>query len=178
MEPDVATREAAYSLEYPFSSIGGIKRAPIAAAAAIAEPVTAAKIIDDTTTTIPRPPGQWPTTDSEKSVIRREIPPTAIRFPASMKSGIAMNAKLLTPPYICCTMTCKGSWVPQRPMKLTMPREKAMGTLKRKTTKSPTIQTTAGSPAFPQDIVILFISKIFQLLNQIQHDTYYHKKNC
>ncbi|GAB1398627.1 hypothetical protein MASR1M66_00790 [Aminivibrio sp.] len=58
IEPDVATREAAYSLEYPLSTIGGMRSAPIAAAAAIAEPVTAAKIMEETITTKPSPPAK------------------------------------------------------------------------------------------------------------------------
>jgi hypothetical protein len=146
MDPAVATRDAEYAREYPLEIISLMSRAPIAAVAAMADPVTAAKIIEATIATMPRPPGQCPTRASEKLVIRLEIPPTAMRFPARIKRGIATKAKLSTPVNILWTMTSRGSPIPSSPKRVVAPREKEIGTPRRKTPKSPAIQNMAASP--------------------------------
>jgi hypothetical protein len=112
----------------------------MAAVAAIADPVTAAKIIEATIVTIPNPPGQCPTRDSEKLVSLFDIPPAAIRSPARIKRGIAMKAKLSTPVNIRCTITSKGKDVPSNPTSVTKPKEKEMGIPTRNMAKRPRIQ--------------------------------------
>ena len=45
----------------------------------------------------PRPPCQWPISDTAKSIIRRATPPCVRKVPARMKNGIAMISKLSRP---------------------------------------------------------------------------------
>ena len=54
------------------------------------------------------PPRKCPTSASEKSKIRCEMPPKLSRLPASTKSGIASSGKLSMPGAIRCTTTDSG----------------------------------------------------------------------
>src|SRR5699024_6994659 len=89
--------EVVNPLSYPSFNIVGINIPPIAAAAAIAVPVKAAKNMLLIITTSAKPPGIGPTMIFEKLIRRWEIPPLAIISPASIKSGIATNVKLFVP---------------------------------------------------------------------------------
>ena len=75
MEPPQAIRGAEKVFSYPFFSIIGIIMPPMAAVAAIAEPVMAAKNIQARMLTRARPLGRWPMRASAKSTIRLEMPP-------------------------------------------------------------------------------------------------------
>ena len=70
---------------------------PIAATVAGPEPVSAAKIAQLNTVTIPSPPGSQPKILFAQSVRRLEIPPKSIRFPTKINSGTASSVKELRP---------------------------------------------------------------------------------
>lgn len=85
------------SLSYPFFSISGIIKEPIAEVVATAEPETAPKNIQAMVVTMESPPVIHPRRLSAKFTIRFAIPPVAIRFPASMKNGTAKSVKESVP---------------------------------------------------------------------------------
>ena len=73
---------------------------PMAAVAAMAEPVMAAKNMQARILTMASPLGKWPSRVSAKSTSRLDIPPRNISSPESMNNGMAMRAILSTPPNI------------------------------------------------------------------------------
>src|SRR5699024_2640143 len=93
----LAIKEVVNPLSYPSFNIVGISIPPMAAAAAIAVPVRAAKNILLTITTNASPPGIGPTMILEKLINLWDIPPLAIISPAKMNKGIATNVKLSIP---------------------------------------------------------------------------------
>ena len=74
-----------------FFTIAGIRIDPKAAVVATPEPEMAAKNMDVTTTTIPKPPVNEPTKALANRTNRVAIPPFSINVPAKMKNGIAIN---------------------------------------------------------------------------------------
>ena len=70
---------------------------PMAAVAAMADPVMAAKNIQARMLTSARPLGKWPIRASAKLTIRLEMPPCTMRPPARIKRGMAMSAVLSAP---------------------------------------------------------------------------------
>src|SRR5699024_2433904 len=90
----VAIREVVNPLSYPSFIIVGIIIPPIAAAAAIAVPVKAAKNTLLMIITKASPPGIGPTIIVEKLTSLADIPPLAIISPARMNSGMATRLKL------------------------------------------------------------------------------------
>ena len=95
--PPAATSAAEKPSRYPFSFIDGISSAPTAAVSATAEPDRPANSIDSTAATCASPPRIRPTSANAKSISLREMPPSSIRLPASMKNGTASSVKLSTP---------------------------------------------------------------------------------
>ncbi len=59
----------------------------------MAEPEMAAKNIQASVVTIPSPPVIHPSSVSQKLTIRLATPPLLIRFPASMKNGMAIRGE-------------------------------------------------------------------------------------
>ncbi|MPM59724.1 hypothetical protein SDC9_106570 [bioreactor metagenome] len=66
---------------------------PMAVTVAGPEPEIAAKNMQPMMVAIPSPPVNFPTAASAMLTIRRAIPPKAIRFPASIKKGMAISVK-------------------------------------------------------------------------------------
>lgn len=97
MVPAVATREAEYARSYPASSISGIIIRPIAATVAEPVPEIAAKIMQATMETMPRPPVRLPSESFATLIRRLEIPPLPMMSPAKVNSGIATRVKELKP---------------------------------------------------------------------------------
>ena len=77
----------------------------------MAEPEMAAKIIQARVVTMARPPVIQPKSVSQKSTMRRATPPVLIRFPASMKKGMAIRGKESTPVMAFCVMSARGMLV-------------------------------------------------------------------
>jgi len=75
----------------------GIRIEASAAVSAAADPDRLAMMMAAITVTMPRPPRMCPTQASDMSTIRRDMPPTVISSPASMKKGIASSGKLSAP---------------------------------------------------------------------------------
>jgi hypothetical protein len=92
---------------------------PNPAASAIAEPDIPEKMTLAMTHTWPSPPGTWPITALANRNIRLVMPPVFIRFPASMKKGIASSVKLVVEAYILCGSIVKSELLP-KPMKNVM----------------------------------------------------------
>lgn len=109
---------------------------PMAAVAAMADPVIAAKNMQARILTIARPLGKCPSRVSAKSTIRLLMPPWNISSPASMKRGIAISAIESAPVNIRCTTTSGGKPFKRTPPSETKPREKQIGTPIRKIAKS------------------------------------------
>jgi hypothetical protein len=119
--------------------------APMAAVSAAAEPEIPEKNIEATILAQARPPGSQPTRLSEKSMIRREMPPDSMIDPASIKSGTANRSKESTPAKSSCTMVwpraatgTEGGKIPGariRPM-AGIPIDSAIGMPRRMSTKS------------------------------------------
>ena len=82
---------------------------------AMAEPEMAAKIIQARVVTMARPPVIQPKSVSQKSTVRtffRLVAPiSVIRFPASMKKGMAIRGKESTPVMAFCVMSARGMLV-------------------------------------------------------------------
>lgn len=74
----------------------------------MAEPEMAAKNIQASVVTIPSPPVIHPSSVSQKLTIRLATPPLLIRFPASMKNGMAIRGKESTPVIAFCVIRAKG----------------------------------------------------------------------
>ena len=70
----------------------------------MAEPEMAAKNIQASVVTIPSPPVIHPSSVSQKLTIRLATPPLLIRFPASMKNGMAIRGKESTPVMAFCVI--------------------------------------------------------------------------
>ena len=77
----------------------------------MAEPEMAAKIIQARVVTMARPPVIQPKSVSQKSTMRLATPPVLIRFPASMKKGMAIRGKESTPVMAFCVMSARGMLV-------------------------------------------------------------------
>ena len=88
LEP-LATVAAAKFLSYPLFSMPGMSTAPTAAQTAAQEPQIAAKNMEASIATSANPPLRRPRTVVAKVIIRSEMPPLAIRLPASIKKGRA-----------------------------------------------------------------------------------------
>ena len=84
--------------------MAGITTPPMAAVSAAAEPEMPAMIIEATMAAAASPPGAQPTRLLQKSIRRREIPPTSMMEPAIMNSGTASRSNESTPENSCCTM--------------------------------------------------------------------------
>ena len=69
------------------------------------EPKIAARNIQVTTTTKPRPPRIHPTRTWAKSTRRLDTPPLFINSPVSINSGMAIKVKLSTPTNIFCRIS-------------------------------------------------------------------------
>ncbi len=94
---DVILTEALKLGSYPALRISGVMIAPIADAAAAAEPLIAPKSIFAITLTTANPPGSRPTKTFANSMSRIAIPPLFMIFPAKTKNGIASIEKLSSP---------------------------------------------------------------------------------
>ncbi len=70
---------------------------PMATTVATLDPETAANSAEAVTPAKPRPPGQCPTSEVVKSIIRLATPPCVRNVPARIKNGIAMIVKLSRP---------------------------------------------------------------------------------
>ena len=103
--PATATVPNANFFSYPAISIDGTMILPIAAQVAVGEPDKAPNNMHAKMETTPMPPGIQPRIESQKSVKRLEMPPADIKFPESMKSGIAIIVKLSNEPNIRCPKT-------------------------------------------------------------------------
>ena len=108
--------------------MGSIMMEPTAAVSAAAEPEIPAKITLVRISTMPRPPVRWPIRAWAKSTRRREMPPLSISSPESMKKGMAIKLKELTPENNLWATT--ESVVPStiNPIREPSPMAKAMGT--------------------------------------------------
>ena len=82
--------------------------APTADTVATAEPEIAAKNIHTTTVTIPNPPVTCPIRESKKFTSLFAIPPLLIRFPASIKKGIAKRGNESIPVMTFCAIISNG----------------------------------------------------------------------
>ena len=107
---------------------------PMAAVAAMAEPVMAAKNMQARILTMASPLGKFPIRVSAKSTSLLDMPPRNISSPDSMKRGMAMSAMLSTPPNIrWITISRLKSWADRVPRE-TIPRAKEMGIPRRNST--------------------------------------------
>ena len=90
MDPAAACKAVAKPMLYFFSLIAGSRIEPIAAVSAVEEPVMPAKTMDARTQTMARLPLIKPMHALANATILFDIPPVSIKFPASMKRGMAM----------------------------------------------------------------------------------------
>jgi len=88
------------ALSYPCRFIWGIINPPTDDTAAAADPEIDPNIMQVSTLTYPSPPRHQPTAADAKSISRRAIPPSPIKYPDRIKNGIASSGKLSTPPAI------------------------------------------------------------------------------
>lgn len=88
--------------------MSGMSVEPIAAQVAAAEPERAPKNAHATMTTWARPPFIQPTSAFANLTIRRDIPPTSISLPASMKNGIAIIVNESTATNMRCANVATG----------------------------------------------------------------------
>ena len=95
--PEVAITPAPKRLGKPCSTIAGMMIEPIATTVATLEPLIAANKAQAATPASPNPPGQWPTSETVKLIMRLATPPRVRNVPARMKNGIAMIPKLSRP---------------------------------------------------------------------------------
>ena len=114
-------------------------KAPTAETVATAEPEMAAKNMQTTMVTMPRPPVMWPMKHSKKFTRRLAIPPPLIKFPASIKKGMAKSGKESTPAMLFWAIIRVGMEVNSSMVtRVTMPMAYPMGTLSmRRIRKSP-----------------------------------------
>ena len=82
---------------YPLRSISGISTDPMEAVSATAEPEMPPKNVEARIFTSDNPPRTKPTSTLAKATRRRDMPPSAIRAPASTKKGMASSENLFTP---------------------------------------------------------------------------------
>jgi hypothetical protein len=80
----------------------------IAAVDAAPDPETAAMPIPATVATSIRLPVIQPTSATEKSMMRRAMPPCSMMIPASTKNGMAMIVNESRPAYMRCAMMLTG----------------------------------------------------------------------
>ena len=120
---------------------------PMAAVAAIAEPVMAAKNMQARMLTMARPLGKCPSRVSAKSTRRLDMPPRNISSPASMNRGMAIRAMLSPPVNMRWITTISGIPLWIRLPRETMPSAKQMGTpMKKAANKHKMITITALPP--------------------------------
>jgi len=89
-------------------TISGYIMLPMAMTVAGPEPDRAAKNAQARITTIAKPPRILPTSASQNSVSRLEMPPSDIRLPPRINSGIAIMEKELSAVKIFWLMTVSG----------------------------------------------------------------------
>ena len=111
---DAAVTAQENSASYPSFFIAGMRMAPRLAVSATAVPEIPAKIIEATMLAWASPPWMCPTSALQKRMIRSEIPPRFIRFPARMNPGIQSSTKTSIPEYIFCGITMSGMPAIQR----------------------------------------------------------------
>src|SRR5450631_3847945 len=95
--PEVAITPAPKRFGKPCSTIAGKMIEPIAATVATLNPLIAANKTQAATPASPKPPGQCPTSETVKLIMRFATPPRVRNVPASMKNGMAMIPKLSSP---------------------------------------------------------------------------------
>ena len=78
---------------YPCFCMAGIRMEPRAEQSATDEPEMPPMIMLETTVTLASPPRRWPTSARARLMMRWARPPAPIRFPASMKNGMATKGK-------------------------------------------------------------------------------------
>jgi hypothetical protein len=130
--PEAAATAPASSGGYPFFFMWGMVRPPIAATVAGFEPEIEPKNSDAPVVILARAAGLRLSINCTKLIIRFDIPPLAMRFPARIKNGIAIKGKLSTAVNIRCG-TMGKRWVKSPAIKTTIrdsPSETAMGSPK------------------------------------------------
>jgi len=98
MQAAVAVMAAPRSSSKPSRFMAGIMIIPMATAVATADPEMAAKIAQAMTVAWPSPPRMCPITSLAKRTRSSVRPPSFIRLPASMNSGIASSGNEVMPP--------------------------------------------------------------------------------
>ena len=98
MQAAVQVRAPATSSSYPAFFMAGIITTPMATAVATAAPEIAAKIAQARIVACPRPPRMCPKSRRANRTRSCVIPPSFMRFPASMNSGMAKSGKVARPP--------------------------------------------------------------------------------
>ncbi len=136
--PAPACRTDANRMSYPFSLMAGIRIAPTAAVSAVEDPEIPANTMEASTHTMARLPLSQPTQASANSTIFWDSPPSSIRFPANINSGIAMIGQLSSPVNMRCGTRTSGKF-PSRIMEIVVPspRPTAMGVPIRKKNRIP-----------------------------------------
>ena len=107
--PPHPSSDALKAGRYFSSFIAGSIIEPIAATSATPEPDIAPKNMQETTMTIAMPPRMCPTMLEAKRIMRGVMSPSAIRAPASRKSGMASSVKESAPTTMRCAITSQGS---------------------------------------------------------------------
>ena len=92
-------------------TIAGIRIEPTATTVAGLEPEIAANSAQATTAPSPSPPGQWPTSEVAKRIMRLATPPWVRKLPARMKNGIAMISNFSMPVNSFSATDSIGTWV-------------------------------------------------------------------
>ena len=128
-DPAVAWMTEASPFGYPSLIMEGISMEPTAAVSAAAEPEMPANRAEVPISTRPMPPVKWPRKARAISISFSEMPPDSISSPESMKNGMAIKEKELTPENSFWATRVAGT-VPLIRMAMIepAPKEKAMGT--------------------------------------------------
>ena len=130
---------------------------PSAAASATAEPEISAKKSDVTIVTWARAPRTNPKTAEESAISRREMPDAFMIAPARMKSGMAINGKLVEPVYMTSGTFASAGMPPvwRMAMSATTASAMAIGTLRSTSTitapKRTNMAISATAP-FPRPV--------------------------
>ena len=94
--------------------MAGIMTTPIATAVATAAPEIAAKMAQASTVARPSPPLMWPSSVRANRTRSGVSPPSFMRFPASMNSGMASSGNVASPPKIVWIRVVIGAASPTR----------------------------------------------------------------
>ena len=95
--PELINKPIGNARPYPWATIAGNIVLPTAITVAGLDPEMAEKNIALVTVVTPKPPVTGRINALAKSINRRDMPPRAIRFPANMKNGMAINGNLSIP---------------------------------------------------------------------------------